>query len=356
MLFIIFFHSSFSILYATCTYDNDNGYKINLNENNKVNSFAFAQFDDHYDDQGYGHFIIETNPIFNNESTHVMFCVGYLEGYLLQSKIYQNFQLFKDTLSINRENEFPYLWKNWMNENIKFIRSSILNKSQYWSSVSLILSQFDGLLLGYNDASPNSKKISEVDLWILQSMNEIDNLKLLWNKSIVINENSFKDGSGLIYIKKDFSDVFIGKSHWDDYRKMHNIIKEYNIDIKEWDTKHIEVSTKPGIISNCGNIYYTSNGLIILETSIGQKLNFNFESEISSHIILYWIRSLHASWTSSSCKQWIEEFLEGPNDTLIKSGQILILDSKALWEKTINTPEKDLLWRIFFFFLSNTQS
>ncbi len=35
----------------------------------------------------------------------------------------------------------------------------------YWQTVSLVLSQFDGLFAGYTEAAPESEKLSKVELY-----------------------------------------------------------------------------------------------------------------------------------------------------------------------------------------------
>lgn len=352
MFFVCIFAFLFNCVYcedqATCYYEGEN-VKI-LKGIDKTIGYAWASWDDKINSTGTSSIIIETtaNVTSTITSAKKIFCAGYVDGYLMQYRIWNRWMLQKDILNVPRNDPFNKTWTEWMQANIDYTRDQIAkNKDDpYWKSIGLVLSEFDGLVKGYNQAVKDNdvpnQEMSEMDFWILQSIGDIYDLQAIWEPKKARDPFSFMECSGLVTMLPDYSEVFFGHDTWSDYRKMSNTVKEYIFNgINEWDNKRMEVTTKIGAIPSSEDFWITGNGLLILETTIN-NLNTTLQQEVKNSIntLMTWIRNYHASWVSDSAEQWANEFLKQNSGTY--NNQYVIVDAKKITPKS--KPTKDLIW------------
>ena len=354
-IFVLLFSSVYcEDLYnkATCYYEGEN-IKILTGEINKQIGYAWANWEDTINSTGTSYIVIETSNIASSTITSEkkIKCAGYVDGYLMQMRIWNRWLLQKDILNVPRNESFSNTWTDWMQDNIDYTRKQISeNKDDpYWKSIGLVLSEFDGLVQGYNKAVEDNnvpnQAMTEMDFWILQSIGDIYDLQAIWEPKKERDPFSFMECSGLVTILPDYSDVFFGHDTWSDYRKMSNTVKEYIFNgIEEWNNKRMEVTTKIGALPSSEDFWITGNGLLILETTIN-NLNKTLQQEVrnSKNTLMTWIRNYHASWVSDSAKQWADEFLRENSGTY--NNQYIIVDAKKITPK--NKPTKDLMWGMY---------
>ena len=341
MLGFLLFSSAFcaNLKYASCR---GTGSNVEIIDNIDNSYAAWATWDDALNENGTTHIIIETSKLESFSSSEKLYCAGYVDGYLMSERIWNRWMLQKDILNITREENFPDTWTSWLQENIDYTRNQVKQNvnDSYWISVGLILNQFDGLHDGYNKAASSDRQMSEMDFWILQSVGDIYDLELLWNKEKA-DPLHFMECSGLVRLLDDYSDIYFSHDTWSDYRKMSNTVKEYNFDIPQWTAHRMIVTTKIGAIPSSEDFWITDNGLLILETTFNNKnTTLQLEVKDSKTKLLTWIRNYHASWIANSGEEWADAFLRENSGTY--NNQYVIVDAKVLVPK--QKPTKDLIW------------
>lgn len=302
---------------------------------------AWAQFTDSYNSLGWGKIHIWTNP--ESESYNQMFCAGYADAYLTKDRIQEYFYLFKEIQTGDRNGKWHINWTNWFSQNINYMRRMTAHPhDDYWKRTALILAQFDGMVQGYAAAKkPTDIAISELDFWILQSAGDLDDLAEVFQLGSRNPELTLKC-TGLVRILPDFSDVYFAQDTWSDYRELHSYLKEYNLNIPEFKSHRVQVSTRTGHMPSVDDFWTNDKGLLVLETTMH---NFNrtlYELYVRPESVLTWIRSYHATFSSDNGKEWTENFIRENSGTY--NNEYIVLDSKKFVKG--EKPQDDFLWMI----------
>ncbi|OHT12929.1 Phospholipase B-like protein B [Tritrichomonas foetus] len=348
-------------------------------ENVSKASTVWANFTDSLNETGWYQF--HSHGTEGKDSKDIMRCTGALEGYLSAERINQHFNLIFDIQEWQRGEDYPPVTKNFLQQNLDFVRQAVeaYQDSEFWQTIGLILTQFDGLVQGYQLKFPEGhpNHMTEFDLWFLQSEGDMFDIAEIYPtdkqdikgptqnniKSNFVNQHQAKSAknlkgllgkntksgkitpgehcSGLIRILPDYSDLFFAHDAWSDYRELHGELKEYNIPIPEFKSHRITMSTRIGKISSFDDFYINDNGLFVLETTIN---NFNEElyEKVVPQSLFTWIRAVHATWTTDNGKDWTETFIKYNSGTY--NNQYLVVDSKKFTPN--EKPTNDLLWII----------
>ena len=337
-MFILFLKIIFSQENIATCYINNDVLSIKLEKN--INGVAWATFEDTIDESGWFKFHVETNSTFNSKDQ--MRCAGALDGYLGQHRIFQRFNLYKDIMNLPRDQLFNPVWENWMTKNMEFTREKVKSKHcEYWTSIGLIISQFDGLVEGYQLAAPEIEQLRMMDLLFIQSIGDVYDLVTVWSNKTIYNEFYHLECTGLVLLAPNYKELFFAQDAWSSFLKMHNVLKEYHINIKEHAAKRVVISTRMGALASSDDFWLTDQGLMILETT-----NNNFNKSLYDNVVpeslLTWVRVLHATWFSTNAQQWTEEFIKQNSGTY--NNQYVVVDTKKFIPG--KRPTKDLLWVI----------
>lgn len=276
------------------------------------------------------------------DSHDMLYCAGYLEGYLSHNEIYNHFQLMKDIEGFSRNGPFPPEWVDFVQRNMNFAFQSVeaYQDSKYWQEIGLILTQFKGIVAGYQYIAPEEKQMSQLDFWFFQS--EFDLLDVQGAVKPSGTYDKVNDHcSGLIRIAPDYSDIFFSHNTWSDYRDLHNQLKEYHFPIPEYKAHRVMVSTRVGKIYSFDDFYISDAGLLVFETT-NSIFNEDLYKLIIPNALFTWIRTSHCMWTTNNGSAWTEVFGRYNSGTL--NNQYLILDSNKFVKN--EKPTKDLLWLV----------
>lgn len=302
---------------------------------------AWAQFTDSYGSIGWGKIHIWTNP--ESPSYNQMYCAGFADAYLTRDRIQEYFYLFKEMQTKSRNGQWNITWTNWFSQNINYMRRMTANPhDEYWNRTRLIMAQFDGMVRGYAEASkPGDLAISELDFWIMQSAGDLDDLAEIFERGSRIPELTLKC-TGLIKIAENYSDVYFAQDTWSDYRELHSYLKEYNLNVPEFKSHRVQVSTRTGHMPSVDDFWTNDKGLLVLETTMH---NFNetlYKLYVKPESVLTWIRSYHATFASDNGKEWTENFIRENSGTY--NNEYLVLDTKKFTPGS--KPQDDFLWII----------
>lgn len=326
---------SAEVQHAICKIDNN---VLSIERTDKRDgAVGWATWEDSIDEVGWFKFHVETDGKYtDNEQFR---CAGALDGYLGQHRIFQRFHLYKDMMKLPRDEHFPEKWESWMTENLEFTRNSVANNSddKYWQSLGTILSQYDGLVEGYNLAAPEEEKLRAMDLLFIQAVGDVYDLETVWDGNY--NELHHLECSGLVALTENYTDLFFGQDAWSSYQKMHQVLKEYHINSRIHKAKRLTISTRMGALASSDDFWLTDAGLMVLETT-NNNFNMSLYDRVHTKTILTWLRVLHATWFSDGAEEWTKEFTRLQSGTY--NNQYVVVDSKKFVPG--ERPTKDLLW------------
>lgn len=273
----------------------------------------------------------------------MMHCAGVLEGYVTQHQIYQHFCLQKDQHNFSRNEPIPSNWYEWLNTNMQYtLNTAASEPSAYWHQVKLIMSQFKGLMVGYNMSAPASEPMSPVDFWFIEAECELWDIEYVVNPAARSQPKLDTDHcTALIRVPSDNSDIFFAHDTWSDFRCMHNQLKEYHFPIPEFTASRVLMSTRIGKLFSYDDFYMADTGLLVMETTLS-VFNTALYDEVKTHSLLTWVRAIRAMWMTDNGRDWTNALMEHNSGTL--NNQYLVLDTKK-WTR-YEEPKDDLLWLI----------
>lgn len=329
--------ASGAVFNATCYYTSSKP-SIVKDVVDTANGTAWATFSDVIEENGFHRIVIETNDKYDSKSQ--MICAGYVDGYLMQHRIWERVQLYKDIMKLERADEFPEMWTTWLNDNMKWTRDQVEQNPNdaYWVDIGLILDQFDGHLQGYNAAAPEAEKLKECDMSVIQGIGDIYDLVHYWTPG-KYNELWSMECSGLVRLLPDYSDIYFGQDTWSDFRKMSNVMKEYRFNCQERKAKRVVLSARLGSLESTDDFWVTDAGLMVLETT-NSNFNLDLYKKLKKESLLNWVRVLHATYSTDTAESWADEFLRENSGTY--NNQYVVVDTKKLVPG--KKPEKDLVW------------
>nr|XP_054763477.1 phospholipase B-like 1 [Lytechinus pictus] len=279
-----------------------------------------------------------------------MYAAGILEGALTAKQISQNLQNINSTFFSPDGN--PELWARvvdffttqdtWMREMIK----ERANDDPFWEGVALVLSQFDGLIMGYK-MSGFSNATSEDGFLAMQVLNSCGDLIDLknalmpslipdWDKLTKKEILRFVSTSGhcsaLIKVLPAFEDVFMSHSSWFTYSATLRIYKHYHFKL-DFEGNAAEVtsfSSYPGFLESLDDFYIMSSGLSMLQTT-NNVFNKTLYKFVQPQSLLAWQRVRVANMMARSGKQWADIVARYNSGTY--NNQYMIIDRTKIKPK-----------------------
>lgn len=323
---------------VSCLLDKTGSLKVIEGFNSEYD--AWATFSDTYSRDGWGQIHIWTNP--NSESYNQMYCAGFVDTYLTQEKIKENFKNYK-AVQTEGSNKWPASWEKFILQNVNYMRTNIMNNnSEYWSKMKLIMAQIDGMFFGLNYEVAEQDRLSEIDFWLLQAAGDLDDLAGILSGSKARDPELTLKCTGLIKLAPNNEDVYFAQDTWSHYTDLHAYLKDYNLNVPEFKAHHVTVSTRTGHLPSVDDFWTADTGLLVLETTLHNFNNTLYDLYVKPESVLTWIRSYYATFVSDNGMEWTEEFIKENSGTY--NNEYIVLDSKK-FEKG-QPPKSDFLWMI----------
>ncbi|EAX95720.1 Laminin A family protein [Trichomonas vaginalis G3] len=331
---------------ASCYIDNNGNPSIQFDKIDK-NAVAWANFNDSIHEAGW--YKLHLHGREGAPDADIMKCAGYIEGALSYNSIFNHYALIREIKGYpSGVRTYPPQVKEYMSNNLQYVRESVdaYPESVYWQEIGLIMNQFDGLVAGYKYACDldhnETAQMDEFDHWFFQSAGDMFDIAHLFPDDVAparefINEHC----SGLIRLTDDYRDVYFSHDAWSDYRELHGQLKEYDLPIKAFKAHKLVMSTRIGKLASYDDFYMADTGLFVLETTLN-NYNDDLYKVCTPKSLFTWIRAVHATWTSTSGKEWTETFIKHNSGTY--NNQYVVVDSKKLTR--FQKPDKDLIWII----------
>jgi len=135
--------------------------------------------------------------------------------------------------------------------------------------------------------------------------------------------------SAMFKLKYDLSDIFFGHNSWFYLNMITRIFKEYNFHFNDPSIKahNVMFSSYQGSIVSNDDFYYTSKGLVIIETSLSNYNETSYEL-INEKSLLCWQRVQLSNRMAETAKEWTEIFSIYNSGTY--NNQYMVLNTKGI--------------------------
>ena len=334
--------------------------KINFNIIESVipdkDAVAYALYNKSYQRTGWDYLAIssyEKNDNKYNDSLKA-YAMGYIEGYLTNETITQNFfNLFHVHIG---EYQMEDNLKDFLQKNTEYMKQKAEKKmkyDRYWEHVYYIYRQLLGLYDGYI-AAVGRNITGFYEFILLNSESDSSDIMTLNSKEFPydfknMNIEEIKNYimlkshcSALIKLAKDFSDIWVGHNTWYTYESMLRIFKEYRFVTKNGyeKSKTTAFSSYPGFLVSTDDFYLLDSNLVVMETS-NPLYNNSLYEKIKPESLFTWVRTILSNRLASSAEDWTEIFNEENSGTY--NNQFMILDLNKIDLKNRKIPDKSLM-------------
>eukprot|EP00038_Savillea_parva_P007022 m.167351 g.167351 ORF g.167351 m.167351 type:complete len:562 (-) comp12814_c0_seq1:149-1834(-) len=299
---------------------------------------AWGTFSDTLNVTGWGVLDIRTGASFTDAEQHR--AAGILEGFLTAGEIYPTY-LNNLAFVFGTESSIPSEVKAFMSEQEAWAKEQVKAADPtdvFWTNVGAIMSQFDGLVEGYNHAV-QAGTVPAVDRFGFQLLNGMGDLFQIipavkkelrpkWESMSVdeITAANRKSGhcSALIKLTGSYEDLYMAHSSWFQYADTNRIFKHYNFAPNTPAGAHkVSFSSYPGYLESLDDFYMMDSGLGMVQTSLG-VMNNTLLDLITPHSLLAWQRVRVASAIAKTGEEWYTTFKTHASGTYVN--QYMVVD------------------------------
>lgn len=339
---------SFSIEYVATGYYNQTSKKVDIQigKIDKLHGTCWAQYTNTITEDGWYKYSVEGRE--GADPNEMGYCAGYLEGYLAQPQIYDAFNLFIDTIFVNRSNlPYPEKFTDYMKQNLDYAFSDRFKNERNYQ---VFLNMFSGLSDGYNIAAIENcsqqegycnKTIDRYLLWSYSSNGDlIDILPLL---GLMKYSNPIRARcTAFIKLLPDYSDIFMSHNTWTDYRQLHAVMKRITLPIDFFAAKTVVLSTRIGMVGSVDDFYVSDSNLMVFETSLLNNNESYSKQYVTPQRLNYWIRANAAMFAARNGEEWVDLFIKDNSGTYNNDYYVIDINKFTPGKK----PTKDLVWLI----------
>ncbi|OHT02646.1 Laminin A family protein [Tritrichomonas foetus] len=303
---------------------------------------CWAEWSDTLNSTGWYHITLRASE--KLDGGKMGYCIGYLEGMLTHTRIYQSTMLFFDQTNIPRENhESHYGYTRlveWYTPHLEWLKSCIdaYPDSKYWRQINVIYSMLMGLHDGYDVASPANEKLSLMEMFVMVAMGDSLELLASWDW-IPRNAEILQRCTGVIKMSPEEDDIYFAHNSWTDYRCLHSYLKKYIIPTPDFSSPEVFLSTQMGLLSSPDDFFVNGGGLMVFETTFTLQNRTLYTHYCHPRLVLNWMRTLLAMFTATNVQEWEDQFLKLNSGTY--NNDYFVVDTKLL--KREGRVEKDLI-------------
>lgn len=278
---------------------------------------AYGVYNDSFMSTGWG--VLDVKAGYSSKSydeNDVAYAAGYLEGYLTSRQIYQHIVNLNATFFSESE-EFPVKLKNFFKKQDEWTRSMIAQAKDdpVWKGISLITSQYDGLVDGYNANPLEGQNLESFNFQILNGCGDIIDLKYVlmpetfpkWWDMTKTELITFIANNGhcsaLVKALPGLENLFMSHSSWFGYQDTLRIYKHYDFNLSGLGRTKMSFSSYPGFLESLDDFYHMSSGLTMLQTT-NNVFNHTLYTTVVPESLLAWQRVRLANHLATDGKTW----------------------------------------------------
>jgi hypothetical protein len=288
-----------------------------------ANNIAIAQIQPNANVTGWATLDIVTNG--ESDDRDQAFAAGYIEGALTANLIYQswitnleyyyNGQLNPAAMAFAQKND------EWQRSQVLYCQLQKRGTKQYevadcdyWYQIGLVLSQLDGMVLGYNEHCGLNKSIPYTALLFLNIADDLGDVITKLNVSNAppntpLQFTTDNHCSVLVKYSEETQELYHAHTTWGDYINMLRVFKHYTFLFNHPSTisKKVSFSSYPGCIASGDDYFITDTGLIVTETT-NQVFNMSLYQYVQIDTVFYWLRAVVANRMSNNGSTWVQTF------------------------------------------------
>jgi hypothetical protein len=272
---------------------------------------AVAEYNDTMFVTGWDVMKIETSAAFPDEQQ--AYAAGYFEGTQTSQKAIDHYNNnYPSGPPPQYAVDFLLNHTTWLEAQL----AGMPTKDPYWTQVSLMWKQWQGLFDGINAApGPNMTK---AELLVLTSLGDMFDIipglkpesRPNWRK---MPKHEYMQWfaaqthcTSLFKVTEDLKDIFFGHVAWNKLVTMMRIFKHMTLNYNAAGTtaKTITMSSYPGLLSSFDDFYQTDSGLAVIETSLAVLNTSMYDGNIRPDLLLYWMRVMVANRMATSAPEW----------------------------------------------------
>eukprot|EP01061_Rhynchopus_euleeides_P031823 TRINITY_DN526_c0_g1_i3.p2 TRINITY_DN526_c0_g1~~TRINITY_DN526_c0_g1_i3.p2 ORF type:complete len:536 (+),score=260.16 TRINITY_DN526_c0_g1_i3:43-1650(+) len=281
---------------------------------------AVGQFEDALTTKGWG--ILDVKGSTVTTDADLAFAAGAVEGLLSYNRISDHYQnMYKSHFASLSAAEVQEV-KSWLEKQYNWTKKEAEAKkgsSGVWEQVGNVMSQFDGLVAGYNMAVNGTSypALTQFDFLVLNGDGDLFQIvpAVLKHKRPDFDKMSNDEAdnylaragkcSSIIKVTGNFSDLFMGHSSWYTYAATNRVFKHYNLGYTSSNVaaKKVSFSSYPGYLESLDDFYMMSSGLGMVQTSISFS-NKDLYDLITPESLLAWQRVRAASVVAKTGEEW----------------------------------------------------
>ena len=302
---------------------------------------------------GFGQLTITTSAAYDDVTQ--MHAAGFLEAALTRPRIWSH---ANNTLawiaSQFKGGVIPPVVERFFVAQDAWTRAQIAaNTSDRWVGMHSILSQFDGLVDGYQTLAPANETLS---LFQIQSVGAIgDYLDLITalttdgpdydamtDDELMAAVRKNNHCSALVKVTGDFSELFFAHVAWFIFQSTTRIFKHYDFALKQTAVagRQMSFSSYPAYLSSLDDWYAVwSSGIAVLETT-NNVFNKTLYEAVKPESLFAWHRVRLANLLAHNAPEWAAIFAEDNSGTY--NNQYPVIDVKAFVPGKALPP--NLLW------------
>jgi len=294
---------------------------------------AWAQLDNTRMSVGWDRLQIGTSA--SHLDIYQVYAAGYLEGYLTAESIWNVYQNFQFRMLKNKP-PAPELVA-WLKQQLAWTRSMVQQFSRtdsYWAQVSLLMAQFDGMLVGYRDAGLKDKPLGSMEFYLFQSSGDLYDIipavvpheRINWTKLQPEEFNRLhlerSSCSALHRLTPDGQEIWAGHTTWTDYGSMVRTYKFYDFALNVTGARRVSFSAKPALLYSKDDFHVLSSGLTVIETTNGIRDEALYPN-VRPDTLLTWQRIPVCNRIATNGKEWVDCFDKYFSGTYANQYQVL---------------------------------
>jgi hypothetical protein len=273
-------------------------------------SLAWATFNNSISQTGWGFLSVGTNQSLEWSAAKVSRAAGIAEGFLTAELMaLQSYNIWAGQGPCYG---FPAplcdFVTDFYTKNDEWVRGQIAENpdDEYWTAVSLVMEQFEGVWQGQNLFAAASggrvRSLTRLDVWLLNSADDVSDIAQAFpfEGSGLARPSPFRDRcSAFIRLLPDGVHVF--HNTWSSFHTMLRVFKTYTLP----GGFDVSFSSYPGYVTSTDDYYELPGpGLVAVETT-NTVWNSKLYALLTPKSVLEWVRTLAANRLAKTPQQWV---------------------------------------------------
>ncbi|KJE93997.1 mannose-6-phosphate protein p76 [Capsaspora owczarzaki ATCC 30864] len=320
------------------------------------NGIVAATFNDSMNIDGWGTLRIEQTDRLVNHDSLKAFGTGFIEGALTADRIWQAHVNLNARWGFNDTAGYPPYLIEFFEEQYGFMRNSTQQNATdpYWQYLSLLMDQFDGLGHGYNMYADSDKRLTPLQLYIMNSAGDMEDLVggllvkqglpyylgMTRDRMVAVGmdpdnpqppaEDAFpwdkimQDCSVLIKVLPGFEELLMAHATWRDFGQLIRLYKFYDFtyDMAGLQSTTLSFSSSPSFLSSKDDFYVLDSGMVVMETT-NSILDQTLYQKLSPQTVLCWQRVMASNALAGTPQHWTEIFARYNSGTYNNQWQVV---------------------------------